>query len=299
MKRLVVIGLALVVLSSTVAAAQEKARPSTGVAKIIQITREDIKIGRAHDHENLVGAVRRANVSAKSDYHWLAATTASGNANENIFFAGFDSFAELEKSNRQFEAAFRTASAADPDVNKDNIETHLNKRGIIAKLREDLSYNADQIRVADATTWTMKTIRVKPGTAGDYSEMMKAVVEQHKKANINEQWAVYQVAFGANTPTFLVFTPYKSVADLDDTSLEAIHKETFTPTVSKQLMALTKDSILTEEATLLRMSPEISNPEPSFVAANPSFWTVREPDAPQVAKAKPRKSAVEPASFKK
>ncbi len=298
MKRSFVIGLVLVALISAVAVAQEKARPATGVAKIIQITREDIKIGRAHDHQNLVGAVRRANVSAKSDYHWIAATTASGNANENIFFAGFDSFAELEKSNQQFEAAFRTASA-DADVTRDNIETHLNKRGIIAKLREDLSYNADKIRVSDATTWTMKTIRVKPGTAGDYSDMMKQVVELHKKANIAEQWAVYQVAFGANTPTFYVFTPYKSVADLDDTSLEAIHKETFTPTVSKQLMALTKDAILTEEATLLRISPEISNPEASFVAANPSFWTVKEPDAPQVAKAKPRKSAVEPASLKK
>jgi hypothetical protein len=289
MRKLLVIGFTLVFLTRVVVVAQEQARPATGVAKIIQINREDIKIGRTHDHDNFVGAVRRANTSSKSNYHWIAARTASGNTSENIFFAGFDSYAELEKSTRQFEGAFRTA-AANADVNRDNIETHLSKRGIIAKLREDLSYNADKIR--------MKTIRVKPGTSGSYGEMMKAVVDLHRKGGINEQWAVYEVAFGANTPTFMVFTPLKSVADLDDTSLKAAHEEVFNADTKKTLTAMTKDAILTEEATLLRISPDISNPEPQFVAANPSFWTVKETDT-VVAKTKTRKSAVEPASLKK
>ena len=298
MRKLFVIGLVLVFATSIVVAAQEQASPGTGVAKILQINREDIKIGRGSAHDNLVGFVRRASATQKSNYHWVAARTASGNTNENIFFAGFDSFAELEKSTRDFERTVQTV-ATDADFNRDNIETHLNKRGMIARLREDLSYNSSQIRVPDAAAWTMKTVRVKPGTSGDYAEMMKTVVDLHKKANIPEQWAVYEVAYGANTPTFLVFTPLKSVASLDDTSLKAVHEETFTATIKKQLSSITKDTILTEEATLLRISPDISNPEATFIASNPTFWTVKEPDAPVVAKGKTRKSAVEPASLKK
>lgn len=299
MRKLFVIGLVLVFAASVVVAAQQQASPATGVPKILQITREDIKIGRTTSHDNLVGSVRRASATQKSTYHWVAARTASGNANENVFFAGFDSFADFDKRGRDFERSLKVA-LEDGDVSRDNIETHLNKRGIIAKLREDLSYNSSQIRPAEATTWTMKTIRVKPGTSSDYAEMMRTVVELHKKAGIAEQWATYEVAFGGNAPTFLVFTPYKNIAELDDTSLDAIHKEVFTATVRKQLTALTRDSILTEEAQLLRMSPEISNPEPEFVAGNAAFWTVKEPDAPVLAKGKTtRKSAVEPASMKK
>ena len=300
MKKLLVLGMVLVFLTSVVAVAQYNKQTTSNLAKIIVINREDIKIGKTDQHEGLVRALRTAVNNSDAKFNWIAATSLSGNTGEQNYFVGYDSYAAMEHGQQALAQAYK-ATLTSAERRTDNTETHLNWKGTIARLREDLSYNPERIDIAQARAWKMTTVRLKPGTTTDFTEYEQSVLDLHRRNNIDEAWAVYEVEFGANTPTFLLFTPYKSLSDLDNTELKAVHERVFTSAVKRQLSAAMHDAILTQENTLLSVAPEISNPEPATVAANPTFWTVKEPDQTQVAtsREKGRKNPVEPAIQKK
>lgn len=302
MKKLFALAVVLLFLPSSLVWAQTSSTDKPKLAKIIQITREDIKIGRALDHSNLVRAIRQTANSSGDSPHWVAATSITGNTSEQFFFGMYDSYADYSRQGEAMQRVFRAAFSSIPEANRDNIETHLSKKGIVAELREDLSFRADRATVADHAAWIMNTVRVKPGAASDFADVQKAIIDLHKKNNIDETWVVYQGAFGTNTPTFFVFYPLKTVADLDNEALDKEHERVFTRDVRRGFSSVLRDIVLTDESTLISVQPEISRPDASIVAANPSFWTVRDADTAAYASTRPtksRKSVVEPASQRK
>ncbi|MCI0352225.1 MAG: hypothetical protein L0Z53_22635 [Acidobacteriales bacterium] len=297
MRKAFALATAVVLVASIGVLAQDTPASTPKPAKIIFLTREDIKIGKMPQHDNLMRQIRRNAESTNSPLRWIAGRAVSGNPSETIVVGLYDSFADVEKGRQAFTAAVN-ASLQNADFALDSVESHLGNRGIIAQLREDLSYRPEKINTATATAWEMTVIKLKPGTSRDFADIEKTAVELHRKANIDEQWLVYEVQFGMHSPSFLVFAPLKSLADLD-VDRKAVHEEVFTPTVRRQFASIARDSILSEESTLISVRPEISRPADTIVAANPDFWTVKDAEPVVAAKGKGRKPVVEPASLKK
>src|SRR4051794_2523419 len=89
------------------AVAQDDSKMS-GPPKVLQIIREEVKVGKTATHEKFEAAWTQAMVKAKYDSPILALTTATG-PSEAWFTVGYASFADWEKQNKAMDGASLTA----------------------------------------------------------------------------------------------------------------------------------------------------------------------------------------------
>src|SRR5437016_4872146 len=71
--------------------------------KVLQIGREEVKVGKGAAHAKYEAAWTQAMVAAKYSTPFLAMTSVTG-PNEAWWLTGFDSFAALETERKQFES---------------------------------------------------------------------------------------------------------------------------------------------------------------------------------------------------
>ena len=197
MRRTLALMLALVLLGSVVAVAGDEASAPSNVPKIIRLDRDSLKEGKGEVFTGLVRQVRQA--SANSNFRWVAGTPMTGSRPEVVFLEFYNSYAEVEQGDKAFhkslEALFRNA-----DFSRDAGDSITGSRGIIARLRADLSYRPEKLDIANATRWDISMLRFKPGAVRDYAELMKERIDLHKRANIDEHWVVYEVEYGTPGP---------------------------------------------------------------------------------------------------
>ncbi len=272
---------------------------TANVPKLIRFGHYEIKPGKSAAFDDVVRQVRQAATAGNANYNWIAARPITGNTNETVFLNFADSYAQIEQSmgsfNKAAEATFKSA-----EFTRGVADSQASVNGIVASLREDLSYRPDKLDIAHARTWEVSFVRLKPGTEMDFADMEKESIELHKRNNIDEHWVAYQVQYGTQAPAFIFITSLRTLADLD-VDLKEVHKTTFTPTIRRRFAEIAKDSVIFERSTLLNVRPEISRPAESLVAANPEFWTVKEAETTAVAsKGKKAKttSGVQPAAMK-
>jgi hypothetical protein len=288
--------LAFALVASLFAVAGE---PSTAnVPKLIRIGHYEVKPGKMNAHDDLVKQVRQAATAGNAQYNWIAARPMTGNTNETVFVNFFDTYAQVEESSTSFYKA-AGATFQNADFTRAVADTQASINGVIGSLREDLSYRPEKLDVANARTWEVTLIRLKPGTEMDFADMERESIELHKRNNIDEHWVAYQVQYGLQAPALIFITSLRTLGDLDKDLKEA-HKSAFTPTIRRRFSDTARDSILFERSTLLSVRPEISKPADTLVAANPEFWTVKEEPTAVATKGKKAKSTagVQPAAMK-
>lgn len=288
--------LAFLLLSSLAGFAGDDTASYPNVPKIVSISVHHVKPGKENDYGALVRQVRQTLTSAKADVTWVSATPVTGQGGAISLVSFHPNYADIERSNQEF---FKAAGGLmrSAEFNRGVSDAFKGELGIIAKLQTDISYNLAKFDLANATLWEVTTIRVKPDAADAFRDVLKEVVELHKRGNIDENWAIYAVKYGEPGGTFYEVRPLRSMADLD-TDLSASHKAVFTESVTRRLEATMRDGIKYEETQILRVSPEWSRPPQTLVAANPDFWTVKEEPTAVATKTRKGKSAVEPAAMK-
>lgn len=256
MKKLIaVVVLAGFVLGS-VAVAQQMGPP-----KILQIGREMVKPGKGVTHAKYEASWTQAMLKAKYSRPFLAMTSMNGN--EAWWLTGFDSWADFEKEtkNAQLNAVTDQFAPGDAEYISDN-------RGIILRYREDLSFGIEPL--GGAHGFAVRTIRVRPGHNSEYEEIRKIVKQAVESGNIKGvHSAAFQVIAGAPNGTFLLFTPFTSLAERD-TPNEAM-SVAMRDSISK-INDLQSKSILSSEDQIFMFSPKMSNPSTDMVAAAPDFW---------------------------
>jgi hypothetical protein len=294
MKRLFVwtLVLSFVVLCSSAALAGDESS-SANVPKLLRVTKYEVKAGHAMEYASLVRQVREK--LADADYHWIAATPITG-AGDRVNLIGFyDSYAQIQQTMGVAMKAMAPLVQS-VDFERGVSESVIGTHAVIAKYREDLSYRPEKFDVANATCWDITTFKLKPGAGMDFTEIQKESIELHKRANVEEFWAAYEVQYGSSSPTIIYVTPLKSLAELDYDA-DAGHKRAFNESVRRRFAQAAKDDIVSVENTVLMVRPELSRPSQTIMAANPAFWTVKDqPTA--VATKKKSKSSVQPASKK-
>ncbi|HSA92352.1 MAG TPA: hypothetical protein VLE48_05020 [Terriglobales bacterium] len=290
MKKHFALLLAFLLVSSLVALAGDHSVP-----KILRVYKAETAPGHGATYDAAVRQVRQAVNAGNAEFHWIAARPFTGDSNQTVFLTFANSFAEVERSEESFnKTAMATFQSA--EFNRSIAESERSGKNIVAKLREDLSYNLGKFDLANARHWEVSFVEVRPGYGMDFTDLERESIDMHKRANIDETWAAYEVEYGG-TPGILFLTPLRSLADLDR-DLKKEHEAVFTPAVRRRYSEFARQAIDHTKSQIISVRPELSRPTDAIVAANPDFWTVKD-EAATVATAKGKKSGkMQPASQK-
>lgn len=166
--------------------------------------------GAAHAVNEAAWAAAYA--KAQSPVHWLGMTSVSG-PSEAWFLTRHESFAAFEKAETSTEANPALLTERDKLSAVDG-ELLTRTSTIIARYRPALSYQP-VVALPNMRYMTVNLMRVKAGHVPEFTDEWRIAVDAHKKANMDEHWAVYEVESGMPDTTFLFLYAHKSLAEMD------------------------------------------------------------------------------------
>jgi hypothetical protein len=262
---------ALILSGATAALAQAQAPAPMGPPKLLQIIREEVKVGKGPAHEKNEVGYPQAFKKAKWPTNFLAITSITG-PSEAWFLIGYDSFEAWEKDRQAIEK--NTALIAELNqLDAKDAEFVSGTRSLVAVYREDLSHRPG-MNIAQMRYFRMLTFRVRPGHEADFGEAVKIVRAGYEKADVEIHWAVFQISSGMPGPTFLVFAPTKSLKEVDVLLAQAPKVQAAEGEDGvKKLQKLAADGYLTIESNIYAFSPKMSYVSKELAAGDPDFWT--------------------------
>jgi hypothetical protein len=270
---------ALIAATATTSFAQSV---PTSQPNILQIFREEVKVGHAADHVKVEGGWPAAFEQAKSPYTYIALVSMTG-PGEVWFVSPFESYAAMADSQkREAEPALAAALGR---LTKADAE-HISATGsILASARKDLSYGAYP-ETAKQRFYEITVFRVRPGHSREFEEAAKAYGAAAKRAAPNTSYRVYEVMAGMPSPTFLVFSSVTSYADYDKDMADG---EATNKGMSEQergtMQKFSAEGLISSETTRFRLDPTMSYVPKEIRATDPGFWMPK--PATSAAPAKP------------
>jgi hypothetical protein len=263
----ILLGLSLAVAGSAIAAAQE----TSTLPKVLQITREFIKPGKAGAlHDKSESAFVQAMTRAKFPTHYVAMNSLSGKTRA-LYFTRYDSFAAWERDNKSVDknpalsADLERASVADGEL-LDSMDQAVFVRDddLSYRLQSDLS----MVRFVEVTEF-----HVRLGHMGDWRTLVKMYRDGQQKAGTSAHWGMYQVAYGAEDGTWLMLTGDKSMADIDVGFKEDKQfRDAMGEDGLKKLDALYGATVDHANSQLFQVNPKQSYVSEDWIKADPDFW---------------------------
>jgi len=280
-------GAVLILGLSGIAAAQT----APTMPKVIWITREEVKPGKGTVHERIEQSFARQWSRAKV-LPYLAMEAISGNATEAMFISGYTSFAQLEGDFQTFgKAANGPAKAEFEALNRQEAEAVSGVQEWIAVYRPDLSYRGDHFMetLAKSRYVSILTFRVKMGHDDDFAQASRLFQKAYEKMKSEQPYAIYQVTMGTPSSAYLLFTPMKSLKQLDD---EMANEKAFAEAFGvEDLQKLEKSAVdvfaVPIRSDLYAFSPQMSNVSKEFAAYDPKYWTPKPPPPPKPVRKEP------------
>jgi hypothetical protein len=266
------LGLSLVLTCSCITAAQEKSQANPSIPRVLQITREFTKPGKAgFVHDASESAFVQAMVRAKWPTHYLGMTSLSGKQRA-LFLTSFASFEAWEKDNAAVQKnstlapAIEAASVAD-SAQLDSIDQAVFVFNDEMSLRPlaDLS----QMRYMEVSLY-----HVRPGHGREWNELVKLVKAAYEKGVPGSHWGVFEQVFGGDGGSYLVLTARKTLAEVDH-GFQVENKQ-FEAAMGaegmKKLEELAAASIESEQHQLFAFNPHMSYVADEWIKADPDFW---------------------------
>jgi hypothetical protein len=280
MKRIAGAMLALVVLlpiGTGIAAAQDKSM-ATMPPKILVAGREYTKPGKSGaQHEKTESLFVQAMMRANWPIHYLAMESLSGK-NRALFFTGYESFEAWEKDtratekNKMLSSALDHAWAADGDLLSET-------DGAVLSFREEYSLRPE-VDIAHTRYFEISGWQVKHGHDKDWDEIVKMVKEAYSKIP-DAHWAVYSAVYGMPDTTYIVFTPMKSLAEVDKNMMaDKEFEKAMGEEGMKKLNELSARAIESSGTNLFAINPRMSYAADEWVKADPEFWKPKAAAAP-------------------
>ncbi|MGA7341732.1 MAG: hypothetical protein WBE72_24825 [Terracidiphilus sp.] len=280
----ILLGMCLAAAGNVPASAQDQAAAALPAPGYLQVTVEYTKPGKGGmAHDKTESAFVQAMTKAKFPIHYIALNSMSGRPRA-IYLSHFDSFDELQKANKIFDAPataaeFERLNAADGELLE---EIHQ----LIFSYVPELSYHSQppspKIRYLEA-----EIIQVRPGHRKDLEEMAKTVMAADDKAGTSDHWGAYRIEYGEDSGTYVLLTASSSMADIDQRFAE---EPKFSAGLSdddkKKLNELRAAAIESVHSELYAVNPAQSYVNEDWIKADPDFW-------------KPKASAAKPAVAEK
>jgi hypothetical protein len=264
-----------------------------GPPPVLQIVREDIKPGMMEPHSREANGTVRIWAKAKSSHHRLAMVPVAGNENEVTYLWPFDSMDAFGKAQQDLDKIGETYKADFDRTRHKGEDYHSAQRDMLARLRPDLSYNG-AADMAHSRFMRVETIRVRPGHVNEFEEARRIMTAAHVKAKVDENMAVYQVMGGAQTGTYIVLIPWKSLAEADGVQPQPhgkAYQDALGESGNKKMANLSSDSIVFNDVSIYAFNPQLSYVFKEWVDADPAYWTLKPISAPGPAPAKKKMPA--------
>ena len=240
-----------------------------GPPPYIQIFREEVKAGRVAAHRQSEAGWPRAFARARIRNHYIAMTTVYG-PTEAWFFEGHRSVAEIDSVNQAIDAAPGLTQELDRLSQADAANIN-GVRTLLARHVPEAS-NGPDINPAEMRAWEVVIFRVRPGKEGSFYQGAKVYQSVVQQASVAWPWATYEVLAGMPGPTYLVFVPHKTLAEIDPaTGAAAAIQKAMTEETMKTLGTLS-EGFVSVETLVFTPSPEMSYPPADWVAQDPRYW---------------------------
>jgi len=265
------------------AAAQDQSE-GTMPPKILSVAREWTKPGKnGMPHEKTESLFVQAMAKAKWPTHYLAVESLSGRPRV-LFFTAYDSFEAWEKDmraaekNEAFSAELDRANVADGELLSDVDQGAL-------MFREDLSLRP-KVDIPHMRYFEISRIHVKQGHDKDWENLAKMYQAGFEKISA-VHWAMYQLVYGGEDGTYIVFNPMKTASEIDAgfgswMKFQAVMGDDG----MKRLNDLTAATVDQSETNLFSFNPRMSYVSEDWIKADPDFW---KPKTHAGAAAKPSK----------
>jgi hypothetical protein len=206
---------------------------------------------------------------AKWPTHYLGLNSLSGKS-RGLYLSGYDSFDAWEKD----YAAMMKNPALGAELDKTSVADGELLDGLdqfVFTYDEDLSYRANH-SLAMSHFMEITSFQIKPGHTHEWEELVKIVIDAHKKAGTSAHWAMYDMAYGGDN-SYAVFSDDKSMAEIDKGYAEdkqfhdALGEEGM-----KKLHTLEAECVESSDSELFAVNPRQSYPLDEWVKADPDFW---------------------------
>jgi hypothetical protein len=266
------LGLSLVLTCSCITAAREKSQANPSIPRVLQITREFTKPGKAGlVHDASESSFVQAMTRAKWPTHYLGMTSLSGKQRA-LFLTSYPSFEAWEKDsaavqkNPALSAALEAASVADGALldSEDQGVFVFNEEMSLRPLA-DLS----QMRYMEVSLY-----HVRPGHGREWNELVKLVKAAYEKGVPGSHWGVFEQVFGGDGGSYLVLTARKTLAEVDH-GFQVENKQ-FEAAMGaegmKKLDELAAASIESDQHQLFAFNPHMSYVADEWIKADPDFW---------------------------
>lgn len=265
---------ALLCIGASAVLAQGQSLPTSQPA-LITIVREQVKMGRAAEHERIEAGWPAAFAKAKSSSYYLAMTSLSGPGEAWFLSPYADNAAiaadmKLASSDTVLAKELDRLSRADADVLTDT-------RNIQARARPELSHGAFP-DLAKVRFWEVTTFHVRPGHEAEFEAAAKAYGAAAERANPGYSYRVYQVTLGMPQPTFLVFATVDSYGQFDDMATNG--QKTMQGMTAEETATMQKfstDALINSESNRFALNPTMSYVAAATRATDLSFWTPKRP----------------------
>lgn len=282
----------LLVIAAFAVVAQNPELP--GPPKVALIVREEIKPGMMPAHNRHSAVFASVFNRLQTPNHRIALVPVAGSENEVIYLTGADTFAEIERINKETDKRMSSVNAS-TQLELDRLEKeapslHAGMRDMLAVYRPDLSYNPG-VELPSMRYFAVTTVRVRLGQEDQYTDYVKSMVNAARdKAKAELHIAAFQIIAGMPGTTYMFFRPMKSLAEYD-LRIGPRVREAMTDDQKKKADKMAADTMMSIETSVYEMNPNMSYVRKEFAAADPGFWNPK----PQVAtKPKPKKRTVPP-----
>lgn len=247
-----------------------KAQGEKEPPKVISVFREFTKPGRNGSvHEKSESAFVQAFTRAKWPTHYLAVDSITGKP-RSLFLTAYDSFEAWEKDvkavqkNATLSAALDHASFADGDLLSDADASAL-------VYHPEYSLRA-AVDIAHMRYFEISLWQVRPGHEKDWDDIVKMVMAAYDKIP-DVHWACYEAYYGQQGGTYVVFTPMKSAAEVDQSFIQGKQfRENMGDDGMKRLSELSAAAIDHSQSNLFAFNPRISYVGDDWIKADPDFW---------------------------
>jgi len=273
------LGLSVALAWSCIATAQENSQGNVSIPKVLQITREYTKPGKAGMvHDKTESAFVQAMTRAKWPTHYLAMTSLSGKQRA-LFLTRYASFEAWEKDNSAVEKNTALTAALDRAGMADGELLDSMDQGVFV-FRDEMSLRP-MADISHMRYLEISVYRVRPGHDSEWTELVKMVKAAYEKGVPDAHWGTYHQMFGGDGGTFLVLTALKTLAEVDrgfqeDQQFEAAMGEDG----MKKLSELEGASVESSQHQLFAFNPRMSYVEDAWIKGDPDFWKPKTVTAP-------------------
>jgi hypothetical protein len=290
MKKLAIAALGLcglLSLGSNIGLAQSAAGV-TSPPKVLVIVREYLKVNKTGaDHAKTESAFAAAMAEAKAPGHYFAMNSISG-VPRSLFFTGYDSFADWQKTQKEIGSNAKLSAALDRTTVAD-VDLLTSYDQSVWTFDPEYSLRVDG-SIATFRYMELTVFKVKPGHRKEWTDLVNLYKSGMDKVP-SAHWATFESAYGPDNDEFLVATALKSMADIDQENMDA---KNFTDALGKdgmkKLSELTAECIESSTTSLFHFSPAMSYPPDEWVKED-AYWKPKvmvpvKKEAPKAAPAK-------------